>query len=239
VNEAAVQPADLELDTMLLATDWSEDAERLHAQAAAIAKLFGAQVVVVTAFNPPGPLRIRRGAPGLDAYRKELEEEAKHTAAEVTAELIAWGVSARAVAAEGSPADVILQTAREESAGLIVLGGGSGGSARYLMGSTAERVVRHAEVPVYVFRWSPAGSRVLLFHGSGTDGALLLTGAAASGAATTRKQERWRRDPSPASPATGGGSAREDLVTQPDEACRGHPSRHLADRGHRPSHVFL
>jgi nucleotide-binding universal stress UspA family protein len=33
-----------------------------------------------------------------------------------------------------------------------VLGGGKGGTSRYLMGSTAERVVRHAEVPVYVFR---------------------------------------------------------------------------------------
>jgi nucleotide-binding universal stress UspA family protein len=152
VNEATVQPPELELETMLLATDWSEGAERLHAQAAAIAKLFDAEVVVVTAFDPPGPLRIKRGAPGLSEYRKELEEEAKQTAAEVTAELIQWGVNARAVAAEGSPADVILQTAKDENAGLIVLGGGRGGAGPYLMGSTAERVVRHADVPVYVFR---------------------------------------------------------------------------------------
>jgi nucleotide-binding universal stress UspA family protein len=152
VNEAAVQPPVLELDTMLLATDWSEGAERLHAHAAAIAKLFGAEVVVVSAFDPPGPLRIKRGAPGLSEYRKELKEEAEQTATEVTAELIGWGVSARAVAAEGKPADVILQTAREENVGLIVLGCGTDGSGRYLMGSTAERVVRHADVPVYVFR---------------------------------------------------------------------------------------
>jgi nucleotide-binding universal stress UspA family protein len=33
-----------------------------------------------------------------------------------------------------------------------MLGAGRGGAGRYLMGSTAERVVRHAEVPVYVFR---------------------------------------------------------------------------------------
>ena len=46
---------------------------------------------MVTAFDPPGPLRIKRGAPGLDEYRRELEEEAKETAAEVTAELINWG----------------------------------------------------------------------------------------------------------------------------------------------------
>jgi nucleotide-binding universal stress UspA family protein len=108
--------------------------------------------VVVTAFDPPGPLRIKRGAPGLDEYRRELEEEASQTAAEVTAELINWGVSARAVAAGGNPADVILQTALDENADLIVLGGGKGGAGRYLVGSTAERVVRHAAVPVYVYR---------------------------------------------------------------------------------------
>jgi nucleotide-binding universal stress UspA family protein len=113
VSQAPVEPPELQIQTLLLATDWSEGAERLHAQAAAIATLFGA---------------------------------------EVTAELINWGVQARAVAAEGSPADVILQVAQQEAAGLIVLGGGTGGTARYRMGSTAERVVRHATVPVYVFR---------------------------------------------------------------------------------------
>jgi nucleotide-binding universal stress UspA family protein len=143
---------ELELDTMVLATDWGEGAERLHARACAIARLFDTAVVVVTAFDPPGPLRIKRGAPGLDEYRRELEEEAKETAAEVTAQLINWGVDARAVVAPGHPADVILQAAADEGADLIMLGASRGGAGRYLMGSTAERVVRHAEVPVYVFR---------------------------------------------------------------------------------------
>ena len=62
---ATPQPPELTLETMLLATDWSEGAERLHAQAASIARLFGTEVVVVTAFDPPGPLRIKRGAQGL------------------------------------------------------------------------------------------------------------------------------------------------------------------------------
>jgi nucleotide-binding universal stress UspA family protein len=152
VTEAPAGPPELGLGTMLLATSWEEGAERLHAQAAAIARLFAAEVVVVTAFDPPDPLRIKRGAPGLAQYRRELEEEARQTAAEVTAQLINWGISARAVAAEGNAADVILQTAQDEDAGLIVLGGGRGGAGRYLVGSTAERVVRHATVPVYVFR---------------------------------------------------------------------------------------
>lgn len=149
----ADQPAALQLDKLLLATDWSEGAERLHAQAASIAKLLGAEVVVVTAYDPPGPLRIKRGAPGLDEYRGELAEEAKETAAEVTAELINQGLKAQAVAAEGNPADVILQIAEDEGAGLIVMGGGGGGKAReYLVGSTVERVVRHSPVSVHVVK---------------------------------------------------------------------------------------
>lgn len=152
MSDATSGPPELELQTVLLATDWSDGAERLHGQAAAIAKRFGAEVVVVTAFDPPAPLRIKRGAPGLDEYRKELEEEASQTAAEVTAELINWGVPARAVAAAGKPADVILQAALDENADLIVLGSGRGGAGRYLVGSIAECVVRHAAVPVYVFR---------------------------------------------------------------------------------------
>jgi nucleotide-binding universal stress UspA family protein len=152
VSDVPVQPPELELETLLLATDWSGGAEALHANAAAIAKLFGADVVVVTAFDPPGPLRIKRGAPGLDEYRKELEEHARDIAAEVTAQMINWGVNARAVVGEGHPADVILQTAADEGAGLIVVGGGRGRASRYLVGSTAERVMRHADVPVYVYR---------------------------------------------------------------------------------------
>ena len=76
----------------------------------------------------------------------------QHIAAEVTAQLVNWGVEARAVAAEGSPADVILETARQEGASLIVVGGGSPGRGNFLVGSTAERVIRHAELPVYVYR---------------------------------------------------------------------------------------
>lgn len=95
----------------------------------------------------------KEGAPGLDEYRDELAEEAKETAAEVTAELVNQGIEARAVAAEGHPADVILGQADQEEVGLIVIGGGGGGKKRdYFVGSTVDRVVRHASVPVYVVK---------------------------------------------------------------------------------------
>lgn len=150
-------PADLpgSVDTLLLATDWSEATEEveLHPRAAALAKRLDAEVVVVTAYDPPHPLRIKRGAPGLDEYRSEMEKEAEGIAAAATAQLINWGVKARAVAAEGHPDDVILRTAEEEDVDLIVVGGCSGASpSKYLVGSTVERVVRHSTVPVLVLK---------------------------------------------------------------------------------------
>ena len=53
------------------------------------------------------------------------------------------------VVTEGAPANQILETARREHADLIVLGTrGTGNVARMLLGSTAERVLREARVPV-------------------------------------------------------------------------------------------
>ena len=52
---------------------------------------------------------------------------------------------------EGKPADVIIKTAEEEGVDQIVLGkSGKHGIEKFLLGSTADRVVREAKVPVDV-----------------------------------------------------------------------------------------
>jgi nucleotide-binding universal stress UspA family protein len=54
---------------------------------------------------------------------------------------------------EGTPAEAILLTAAEEKADLIALGAmGHTGLVGYLLGSVAERVMRHANVPVLLAR---------------------------------------------------------------------------------------
>jgi nucleotide-binding universal stress UspA family protein len=53
----------------------------------------------------------------------------------------------------GQPADRILEVAKERSVDLIVLGAmGASGLARFLMGSVAERVLRHAKTSVLIAR---------------------------------------------------------------------------------------
>jgi nucleotide-binding universal stress UspA family protein len=52
---------------------------------------------------------------------------------------------------EGSPADVVLKTIKEEDIDLVVIGtSGKHGLDRFLLGSVAEKVVRSSTCPVMV-----------------------------------------------------------------------------------------
>ena len=59
------------------------------------------------------------------------------------------GVSIETVLRVGTPWEQILRASKEQETGLIVMGSrGLHGLPRALLGSTAERVVRHSPVPV-------------------------------------------------------------------------------------------
>lgn len=52
---------------------------------------------------------------------------------------------------EGNPYEVILKTAKEWDADIIVLGThGRTGFSHLIMGSVAEKIVRHSEVPIFI-----------------------------------------------------------------------------------------
>jgi len=54
---------------------------------------------------------------------------------------------------EGKPAEEIVKTAKDWAADMIVIGShGEGGLARFLLGSVAEAVTRHAPCPVLLVR---------------------------------------------------------------------------------------
>ncbi|MDH3667077.1 MAG: universal stress protein [Paracoccaceae bacterium] len=69
-----------------------------------------------------------------------------------TLEALAAETGAEAVVRKGSVTAEILECAREFDADLIVIGSHRPGLTDYLLGSTAARVVRHADCPVYVDR---------------------------------------------------------------------------------------
>lgn len=139
------------IQKLLLPTDGSEHAERTVRYAVNLAKMSGAAVVALYAFNPPITLR-RQGAM-MEEFRASLEEEAKEIIAEVGERLRAEGLQVTTLAVEGPAAEAILRAAEDEKPDLIVMGSrGSGGFPGLPLGGVAERVVRMSPVPVLVVK---------------------------------------------------------------------------------------
>ena len=137
---------------ILIGTDGSEVSERVLQWTKDVARIRDASVTVVCAFDSPRSFR-KRGSLYLEEARDSLEAEAKEIVAETVAELQKAGVEATGVAFEGEADDGILGQAEETEADIIIIGrGGRDGVKDYLMGSTAERVIRHADVPVFVVK---------------------------------------------------------------------------------------
>ncbi|MFN8234073.1 MAG: universal stress protein [Actinomycetota bacterium] len=151
-------PAAPTLRRILVPFDGSETAERALSWGVLAARNNQAELVVVVAFDPPLTVR-GRSASYVEEMKATLEEEAKGLATEAVEALQAAGTSARGIVTRGDVARAILQTADDETVDLIVLGrqgltheaGGSLDRFRALMsGGIAEKVSRHATVPVLV-----------------------------------------------------------------------------------------
>lgn len=138
---------------LLLATDRSSHAEKTIAYALELAKSSGASVIVMHAFSPPPTLH-RHGTFVLDELTTSLEEDAKELVATVAERFIGEGLTVTALAMEGHPVEAILRAAETEKPDVIVMGsrGENNTVPGVLLGSVAERVVRHAAVSVLVVK---------------------------------------------------------------------------------------
>ncbi|MCA9608059.1 MAG: universal stress protein [Myxococcales bacterium] len=141
---------------ILVPTDFS-DASKLATDAAAmLAKRFGAKVTLIHVHDPDG-LR----APAHMAYspmrQADVESEVKAMVEEKLGDLRDAGFPGVEVTAElvedESPAHAICAHAEQVGADLIVIAThGRTGLKHLLIGSVAERVVRHATMPVLTLR---------------------------------------------------------------------------------------
>lgn len=150
--EAPVRMPDVkqEVNTILVAVDGSEGSEKALAYAALLAGVTGAEVVVLTAYNPPMTVR-RRGILAVEAARTEMEEDAKEIAAEAAQLLLDRDFETRAIVSKGDPVQAILEAAADEHADVVVLGRRGLSTLEGLMlGSVSERVARLARVPVFL-----------------------------------------------------------------------------------------
>jgi nucleotide-binding universal stress UspA family protein len=141
---------------IVVGTDGSDTASEAVRQASELAKLSGARLDIVSAYEPIPQTRLReeqREAPGDVQYELGPREDVNLTLDAASAEAKRDGVEVHSHAREGDPADAILDVAEEIRADLIVVGNkGMTGARRFLLGSVPNKVSHHAPCSVAIIR---------------------------------------------------------------------------------------
>lgn len=133
--------------SILVGYDGSEGSRMAADLAATVASKFGAKLVVMSAFKHQS----RTIEPGAKAT-KEIEE-ANEMADQMVKHLTDQGIEAEKDVLEGPASDALLNVANVRNVELIVVGSrGLNPVQELLLGSTSEKVVRHARVPVLIAR---------------------------------------------------------------------------------------
>jgi nucleotide-binding universal stress UspA family protein len=137
---------------MVVGVDGSEASTRAVKWCAAHAVSLSAQVVVVHAIDLPVYPGIGTPYMPLPAMTARQQDELRDVVTRDWCKPLAdVGVPYRVVLAEGVAACVILATAREEEAELIVTGRrGRGGFAELVLGSTSHALSHHADRPLVI-----------------------------------------------------------------------------------------
>ncbi|MDD2340752.1 MAG: universal stress protein [Methanosarcina sp.] len=136
---------------IMIATDGSEQVKKAIDAGIDLAKLTGATLYAAYVIVPAGysPRDF-----GWDRTLREfLEAEAKKAVTFVEEAGKAAGIRVEPVFLEGHPANRILDFAEQEGMDLIIMGTlGRTGIDRFLLGSVAEKVVRHSKIPVMIVK---------------------------------------------------------------------------------------
>ncbi|MBI3415811.1 MAG: universal stress protein [Verrucomicrobia bacterium] len=136
---------------IILAVDFSDASRCALAYAVALAQASGGEITLIHVIEPPPYPEF--GYARIPAKEAALKRNAREKLESLAEELVHAGVKAACVIRHGNPFHEIAEQAYDQSADLIVVAAhGRGAIARALLGSTAERVVRHAPSPVLVVR---------------------------------------------------------------------------------------
>lgn len=144
-------------DHILVATDFSEPSEQAADAAATLAAQLGAKVTLLHSFDPdtlvpPGAI------PRPEQYRQKITKEMSDAVTERLKEIRESRLASVkdvdfAVVTHRSPAHAIVEHAEKLGADLIIVAThGRTGLGHLLIGSVAEKVVRHAHCPVLAVR---------------------------------------------------------------------------------------
>jgi len=149
---------------ILCATDLSADADLAVETASGLARLFGSRLVFVHAVPYPAPAQVLfpHLVKGTTDRLMAVSRLASETVVNRVAALTGLTVEAIDVRVDvGAPDEVIVETAEESHADLLVIGIAGSDSEGKGLGASALRIARHAHCPVLVVRKGPAKGPIL------------------------------------------------------------------------------
>ena len=142
--------------SIVVGTDGSDTAGEAVRQATELAERLGAQVHLVSAYEPVATTRLREereNAPADLEWMINPREDVQAVLDSAASVLKGAGIAVETYPREGDPADAILDVAEEQKADLIVVGNkGMTGAKRFLLGSVPNKVSHHAPCAVLIIR---------------------------------------------------------------------------------------
>ena len=138
---------------VMLATDGSPTAEEATRKAIELAKLLGAPLVIVTAWDIPYSTLGYAAVPVIPDLDKVGKEQADKVTSEAATQARAAGVEVQVITLRGFPVEEICLVAEKYEPQLLVIGShGWGPIKRMVFGSVSTGVLHHASCPVLVVR---------------------------------------------------------------------------------------
>jgi nucleotide-binding universal stress UspA family protein len=145
---------------ILIPTDGSREARKAAKHGVGLAEAFGATIHALYVIDLPGSPRTPYIMENEDRLREEYEEYGHEVTRDVCGMAEEAGVECVTANKYGSPYKRICKYAEDEDMDCIVLGfHGRADIPDYVLGTTAERVVRTATVPVITVRRSKFEAR--------------------------------------------------------------------------------
>ena len=145
---------------ILSPVDFSEACCDAMAVANELALHFSSELLVVHVVPDPPvlPESVVLKESDMPLYRKELKSFYKDKITEEIEKHFSKDLKANPIVERGDPANKIIKIAEEENVDLIVISThGETGLRRVVLGSVAEKVVRHAQCPVITIRTHSKG----------------------------------------------------------------------------------
>ena len=147
------------LQRVLVALDGSETARQAFTLALSLNRIYGSWLLLCSAVDRTAAIAAASTPegvfPNVETILEQYDEVARSVLSEASSQATAAGARSATMLLDGAPAAAIVACAQESAVDAIVLGTqGKRGLERVFLGSTAEGVLRMADVPTFIV--SPA-----------------------------------------------------------------------------------